>query len=126
MLGGEASAFPDECYTPNPGGKPVLIKYPNRSELPTAVNASPNVFVLMTPVVTMASVLPMSAGDEAGVVGGDDSGVNLNQTTFIMGSSHVFANGQPVVYLGCATMQNLANCEGNLVLVDQAVVLSAP
>src|SRR5262245_61501354 len=114
MIGGEASAFPDSCYTPNPGGgPPVLVHYPNRSELPTAVNTAPNVLVLMTEVVTVASVLPPSSEDEEGVDGGENSDVNMSATTFIMASSRVFANGQNVVYLGCATMQNLANCEGS-------------
>ncbi|MCC7389849.1 MAG: DUF4150 domain-containing protein [Phycisphaerales bacterium] len=127
MVGGECSAFPDRCSTPNPGGgPPVLINYPNASALPTAVSASPSVFVLMTPVITMASVLPTSTEDEPGVYGGESSKVNLSETTFITGSSRVYACGQPVVYLGCATMQNLANCEGALVRVDQGVVLTAP
>jgi Domain of unknown function (DUF4150) len=123
MEGGAAIGEPDVCLT-----TPLLlpIPYVDTGQLNITVGAAPNVFVRMMPVVLLPSVIPTSTGDEPGRFGGVVSGTTKGQVAFTQASSKVFAAGNPVVYLGCTTVQNNANTAGTLSSVTQTVVLVAP
>ena len=122
MAGGKAVGPGDVCidifYLP--------ISYENTGTLTIAVNTAPTVLIQMMPVVVLPSNLPSSEGDEEGVNEGVISGEHMEKIQFTQASSKVFAAGNPVVYLGCTTVQNDMNVTGTLTEVTQQVVLVAP
>jgi hypothetical protein len=104
--GGMCQAFPDVCKTP-PVATPV--PYPNIAML-TQINggtASSKVLILNKKTATTKTEITMSSGDEAGTAGG---GVVSNRfkgpAKFKKGSSKVFAEGSPIVYLTSMIGQN--------------------
>jgi Domain of unknown function (DUF4150) len=120
--GGEAFAEPDVCKTPPP------LPYPNVGALSLAQGTAPTVFIEVMPVVILTSYIPTSSGDEVGALKGVVSGKIEGKVRFTEGSATVFAAGQPVVYLGCATTQNgdPPNAVGKVTLVSQTKVFTAP
>lgn len=67
---GIASAFPDVCKTPTPGG-PVPIPYPNISQSSDTSKGSSSVKMDGNPIMLKDSEFKMSSGDEAGSAGGN-------------------------------------------------------
>ena len=59
-------AFPDVCMTPMV--PPVLIPYPNIALGPTAIPSQVTTLIMAMPVHNMATVTPLSNGDNAGVL----------------------------------------------------------
>src|SRR5258706_16462180 len=96
---GMSMVFPDVCKTPSPAG-PVPIPYPNigkasdTSSGPTSVKADGNM------IMTKQAKYMMSAGDEAGSVGGVLSSVIKGQCEFLMYSFNVMIEGSNVCRLG--------------------------
>lgn len=119
---GVALGVPDVCITPPP------LPYPNTGEIPLTVGTAPNVFIECMPVVILTSVVPVSLGDEPGVLRGVVSHKVAGEVRFILGSSKVFAAGQPVIYLGSVTTHNgqPPNVPGAVVVPSQLKVFTAP
>jgi hypothetical protein len=107
--GGMSNAMPDICKTPAPPAPaPVPIPYPN---IATFTQANPGTCTLKTkimnqPVVTKATVLLMTSGDEPGVAGGAASGVFKGPAKAVTFSTKVNFEGQAVVYQTCTIGQN--------------------
>jgi hypothetical protein len=119
--GGEAVGAPDVCKVPPP------LPFVNTGLLATATETATKVFIQMAPAIVLTSILPNSTGDEAGVLGGVISGVNLGRVQFVEASSKVFLSGIPAVTLTCATGQNLKNepnVPGKVTEVAQEVVFA--
>ncbi len=97
--GGNAFAFPDTCLTPAPPAPPVPIPYPNTAMLNQANGAtcSMKVKILNQPVVTKATLIPRTMGDEAGTNGGVMSGMNMGQAAFKLGVPTVKVEGNDIV-----------------------------
>ena len=93
---GVATAFPDVCKTPTPGG-PVPIPYPNISQSSDTSKGSKKVKMDGNPIMLKTSEFKMSSGDEAGTAGGN---VITNKTKgpaqFIMYSFDVKVEGKNV------------------------------
>jgi hypothetical protein len=100
-------AFPDTCIVP--GTPPVPTPFPNSGQNAQASGASGKVLIDNKKSVTVKSEIPMSAGDEAGTLGGVMSGVFKNKIQFKMGSSKVLVEGNKLVYHTCMTGHNGAN-----------------
>ena len=107
-------AFPDVCLTPAPPGPPVPIPYPNIAQLSDATGAATNVNAGGKPVVTEASSISPSSGDEAGSNGGVTSGTTKGECKFTTHSQTVKANGKGIVRLGDSTTQNDQNAVGTV------------
>lgn len=109
--GGTAEAFPDTCKTPAPPAPPLPIPYPNMAQLAQANpgTCSKRVKILNQPVVTKQTIIPMSAGDEAGSAGGVVSGTVKGPVQFKQGSAKVTVEGQPAVFQTCLTGHNGTN-----------------
>jgi Domain of unknown function (DUF4150) len=105
-------AFPNVCTTDTPGG-PVPIPYPSIGQLsdadPVTNGATDGVFAARHPLVTVASRIPTTSGDEAA-----QPGTKGGPVTFPSGSSSVFANGHAVVRLLDPTEQNNGNARGTV------------
>lgn len=93
---GIASAFPDPCKTPTPGG-PVPIPYPNVSQSTDTSQGSASVKCDGQPIMLKGSKFAVSTGDDAGSAGGN---VVTNQlkgaSTFAMYSFDVKVEGKAV------------------------------
>jgi hypothetical protein len=102
-------AFPDVCQTPSPSGT-VPIPYPNIAQLSNATDTASTVKAGGKPVVTEASSVLRSSGDEAGTGGPGPMG----KCTFTTFSKTVKANGKGIVRLGDSASQNGGNAVGTV------------
>lgn len=106
--GGTCNAVPDTCKTPAPPAPPIPVPYPNVAMLmqATPTTCATKVLVLNMPVVTIATKIPMTSGDEAGAAGGIVSGTIKGPAQFTKASAKVMAQGKPVVFQTCTTGHN--------------------
>lgn len=121
-----APPMPYKMPPPPPG---LVAPFPNMGQLATAVKTSTKVKFVAMPAVIETSEIPMSQGDEAGVMGGIVSGVNMQKGVFKKGSSKVLIEGKGCAYLGCMTTHNGANANmpaGNQTSPSQAKVQVNP
>jgi hypothetical protein len=119
-------AFPDVCLTPTPAG-PVPIPYPNIAMGPTAIPVAVNVLFMATPAHNMATVTPLSNGDNAGVAMGVASGMVMGPSRHLTGSFKVLVKGMPATKMTSASLQNSTNAPGMRIVPSQPkVILLAP
>lgn len=106
--GGECVAFPDVCKVPAPPAPPVPTPFPNAAQCANASGASvtKRVKILNKPVLHQGSEIPMSSGDEPGVLKGVVSNTNMDRARFKTFSSKVFVEGSKVVRHLATTGQN--------------------
>ncbi len=100
-----ASAVPDVCKTPSPGG-PVPLPYPNMAMDSNLTDGADSVKIEGNPVANVKAKIATSTGDEPGSVGGIMSNVIKGTCTWKMGSLNVKAEGQSVVRFADATFHN--------------------
>jgi len=128
MGGGMNMGMPDVCNTPTPPtGAPAPIPYPNISTGATA-NPGTTAMTVLTdcmPSLNQASEIPLSNGDEAGVMMGVASGMIMGTTEFVLGSLTVFVGGSPAQRMTSVTGQNgmSMNCPGVSLAPSQVRVL---
>src|SRR5688572_5699376 len=92
QLGGTATGGPDACKTP-PQQAP--LPYPNIALLNTATGFHAKVILGGAPAHSLATKVPMSNGDNAGVTGGVASNKVMNKMTYAAGSTGVLVCGKP-------------------------------
>lgn len=130
-MGGMCFAFPDVCNVPDPvTASPVPTPFPNTAQCPSALpfTCSLIVKVLNQPVLTQASVIPNSDGDQPGVYGGVTSAMIMGPVQYRTGSSRVKVEGLPAVTVLHPTGHNgvSANAPGGAQVVpSQFTVLVA-
>lgn len=96
-MGGMAQGTPDVCKVPAPPAPPIPTPFPNMAQCATANGCTTRVKIMNMPVLTKASQIPMSQGDEAGVAGGVVSGVNMQACAFKTGSAKLKIEGNDAV-----------------------------
>src|ERR1700689_3973287 len=84
--------FPDVCLTPA-GPAVVPIPYPNMAMHAMAAPFCPTILNMMMPALNMASMIPMTLGDQPGVA----NPMFMQMGMFSMGSPKVFLQGMPAV-----------------------------
>jgi uncharacterized Zn-binding protein involved in type VI secretion len=102
---GVATAFPDVCKTPTPGG-PVPIPYPNVAMSSDTSQGSQTVKMDGNPIMLKKSVFSTSTGDEAGSAGGVVSNTFKGKAEFVNYSFDVKVEGKNVPRLGDMMVQN--------------------
>ena len=126
QMSGMNLAVPDVCLTPSPAG-PVPIPYPNISNGPLGVPPVPTVFYGGTPVHNMATTIPLSNGDNAGVALGVASGMVMGPTRHVTAAFTCLAGGLPTTRLTSASIQNSTNAPGMRIVPSQVrVIILAP
>jgi carboxyl-terminal processing protease len=103
-------AFPDPCPTVV-GPAVVPVPYPNLSQNVMAVPSSPNVLVTAAPALTMASMSPLTMGDNSAV-----PGTSMRPQATIVGNPKLLVNGIPATTLTSPTTGNMMNCVGAKVI----------
>ncbi len=118
-------AFPDVCKTPV-GPVVVPLPYPNTSLGPTAIPSQMNVFTIMMPSHNLATIKPMTMGDEPGVLMGVVGPFDMGSTRHTMGSVNLFIGGPPATKMTSPTGQNglAPNAFGATISPAQIVWLS--
>ncbi len=118
--------FPDVCLTPV-GPVPVPIPYPNISLTPMGLPAAYNILLEGLPAHNLATMVPLSNGDNTGVGLGVASGLVMGPTRALTGAFTVLHGGVPATRMTSMNMQNLTNCAGlSLVPGQFKVLLLAP
>lgn len=118
--------FPDVCLTPTPAG-PVPIPYPNIAMGPTAIPAYPKVLFFFCPSHNLATTIPLTNGDNAGVATGVASGMVMGPSRSVTGAFTVLIGAMPAQRLTSVNIQNSTNCPGLRIVPSQVrVLLLAP
>ncbi|NUP14464.1 MAG: DUF4150 domain-containing protein [Polyangiaceae bacterium] len=107
--------FPDVCRTPI-GPLIIPIPYPNFAAHAMAIPFSPVVSAAMIPALNLASVVPLTTGDEPGVA----HWTVMGPGTFDMGNPVVFIDMLPGINLTCPTSGNTCNDEPGMVVAPGA------
>lgn len=112
QTGGMNFAFPDVCLTPIPspvGPIPTPIPYPNTSMTPTAIPSQFKKFTNCGFDHNLMTIIPMSMGDNPGVMMNPLSGMVMGPTRHLMGSMKVFTAGVPATKMLSMSGQNGAS-----------------
>lgn len=123
------ATVPDVCKTPPPPPG-VPIPYPNiaQNSMATASTVTQKVKVNGMAAFLKGTEIPMSSGDEPGVLKGITSSTNMNKMKVADGSSKVFAEGKALVTVMCPTKHNGASANAPMGMVaspGQTSVLAA-
>ena len=97
--------FPDACKVPVPPAV-VVIPFPN---IALTAMATPNVFnqfISAMPVHNLLTTIPLSNGDEPGVLGGVVSSMFIGPSRHLLGSFKVFKSCMPSTKMLCPSGQN--------------------
>jgi hypothetical protein len=122
QAGGMSTAFPDVCKTPA-GPVVVPIPYPNMALLPMSVGFCPTILFGGAPAHNLTSIVPLTMGDDAGVLGGILSGIIMGPSTCMDGAFTVLLDGAPATRLTSSTLQNEINAPGICAVPSQTEVL---
>jgi len=98
QIGGMNMAMPDVCKTPAPPPVGMVpIPYPNMAQLAVALPVTACLKVLISGgfAHNLLTTIPVSNGDEAGVLGGVVSQVFIGPSKHLMGSTSVLYGGMP-------------------------------
>ncbi|CAH0249242.1 DUF4150 domain-containing protein [Roseomonas sp. CECT 9278] len=114
-------AFPDVCITP--AVPPVPIPYPNMAMGPTAIPSQFNSLVLGAPMHNMSTTIPLTNGDNAGVLLGVASGTVMGPSRHLTAAFTILIGGAPGTRLTSMSLQNSTNIPGCRVVPSQTLVL---
>ena len=114
--------FPDVCLTPA-APAPIPVPYPNIAMGPTAVPNVPTVLTNFMPTHNMATVVPLTNGDNAGVAMGVASGTVMGPRRHLTGAFTVLISGMPATRVTSVSLGNSTNCPGARLVPSQVGVL---
>lgn len=121
QLFGVDLAFPDVCLTPMP--TPTPIPYPDIALGPTAIPNAFNILFMGMPAHNMATITPLTNGDNPGVATGVASGTVMGPSRHLTGSFTVLLKGTPATRLTSMSLQNATNAIGMRIVPSQFKVL---
>ena len=107
--------FPDVCLTPAVPS-PIPIPYPNMAMNAMAAPFCPTILLTCMPALNMASMIPMTLGDNAGVA----NPLFMQMGRYTMGNPTVMLEALPAINLTCPTTGNMMNNPVGAVLVPSA------
>ncbi len=123
QMAGMNLAFPDVCLTPAPPAPPIPIPYPNIAMPMMAVPNVLNVLVMAMPAHNLGTTIPMTNGDNAGLLTGVASGTVMGPSRHVTGAFTVLLNGMPATRMTSMSIQNSTNAPGCQLVPSQPVVL---
>jgi hypothetical protein len=109
------------CLTPTP--PPVPIPCPNLALAPMGVPAAYTVLFMSAPAHNLATKVPMTNGDNAGVALGVASGTVMGPSRHLTAAFTVLVGGSPAPRLTSMSLQNSTNCPGMRIVPSQGKVL---
>ena len=120
---GQDMGFPDVCMTPT-APSPIPVPYPNIAMGPMAIPNVPTILILGMPVHNLGTTIPMTNGDNAGVLLGVASGTVMGPSRHLAGSFTMLYMNMPGTRLTSPSLQNSTNCPGVRVVPSQTLVLN--
>lgn len=120
---GQDLGFPDVCMTPA-APSPIPVPYPNIAMGPMAIPNVPTILILGMPVHNLGTTIPMTNGDNAGVLLGVASGTVMGPSRHLAGSFTMLYMNMPGTRLTSPSLQNSTNCPGVRVVPSQTLVLN--
>lgn len=120
MMGMDFCMIPDFCKTPPVG---IPLPYPNIALAPMGVPPAFKVLLVGAPAHNMMTVIPMSFGDEPGLMGGLISGIIKGSSRKLTGAFTTLFMGLPATRLTSLCLMNLCNTLGMTVVPSQVKVL---
>ncbi|MBR0667389.1 DUF4150 domain-containing protein [Roseomonas hellenica] len=113
-------AFPDVCLTPP---VPVPLPYPDIALGPTAIPSQVRVMIMAMPQHNLATVTPLTNGDNTGVATGVASGTVMGPSRHLTASFTTLIGGMPATRLTSMSLQNSTNMVGARIVPSQVRVL---
>ena len=101
---GQDMGFPDVCITPA-APSPLPIPYPNIAMGPMAVPNCPTILIMGAPAHNMGTTIPMTNGDNAGVLLGVASGTVMGPSRHLTGAFTVLFHGMPATRLSSVSLR---------------------
>lgn len=100
--------MPDVCKVPAPPAPPIPTPFPNQAQglMANPGTAATKVLIANMPGHSLKTVIPISMGDTAGVLGGIISSKIMMECRSLMGSTKVMVQGQPATKMSAITGQN--------------------
>lgn len=123
-MGGMDTAAPDTCLVPAAAGAPVPTPLPNMAPTPTTIPTQFKALIMCLPAHNMASMKPLTSGDEPGVQMGVASGMIKGPSRNLLGSTNYFPGCMPATKMLMPTLQNNTNAPGASLVPSQLKVLS--
>ncbi len=121
---GTDTGFPDVCLTPAPPSpSPVPIPYPNIAMGPMGVPAAYNILFMGAPAHNMATSIPLTNGDNAGLATGVASATVMGPSRHLTAAFTVLVGGMPATRLTSMSLQNSTNTLGARLVPSQVKVL---
>jgi len=114
--------FPDVCLTPA-GPAMVPVPYPNIAMAPMAVPSQTILMIMGMPAHNLATLIPMTNGDNAGVGMGVASGLVMGPSRHLTASFSVLFGGMPATRLTSVSLQNSTNAPGVRLTPSQMLLL---
>lgn len=118
-------AFPDVCKTPI---GPVItpVPYPNIAMSVMAIPSQVNVLLMFMPAHNLMTTTPISNGDNAGVLLGMVSQLEMGPSMAAMGSTNLIIGVAPAIKMTSPTKQNgvVPNAAGLKATPSQVVMMS--
>ncbi len=111
--------FPDVCKIP-----PMIpVPFPNLAMPEMAVGAAYNILNVCAPAHTLATTIPLTQGDDPGVLGGLISETDMGPSRRLTAAFTILLDGMPATRLTSIGIQNLINCPGITLVPSQLTVL---
>lgn len=114
QLPGLALGFPDVCKTPVPP-LPHIDAATSSMGIPVVWN----MWLMCAPVHNLATPVPVTLGDTAGVGGGLISQTFMGQSRYMTGAYRMLVRAMPIVRMTSLTLQNNVNAPGIQVFSPQ-------
>ncbi|MDB5315691.1 MAG: type secretion protein [Rhodospirillales bacterium] len=97
--------------------------YPNIALGSTAIPSQVTTQIMAMQVHNMATVMPLSNGDNAGLLTGVASGMVMGPSRHLLGSFTTIIGGMPMTRLTSITLQNSTNMVGCRLVPSQVTML---
>ncbi|XXX76723.1 DUF4150 domain-containing protein [Sorangium sp. So ce134] len=114
--GGLDFGVPDVCL-------PGPVPYPNTASRTMATSVAYKVILGRGPAHTLATVIPISMGDNPGILGGVISRRNMGPSRRLVPYPKLLLQNKPAVRLGASGIQNQINVNGTTIAPSQVKVL---
>jgi hypothetical protein len=111
--------FPDVCKLPTL----VPVPFPNIGLSPMGVGAAYNILNVCAPAHNLLTTVPITMGDNAGILGGVVSQTDMGPSRRVTGSFTILLDGIPATRLTSMGPQNTINCPGMTIVPSQLTVL---
>jgi hypothetical protein len=115
--------IPDVCKLPTL----IPVPFPNFAVPDMAIGAAYNILHVCAPAHTLLTTIPITQGDDPGLLGGLVSQTDMFESRRVTGAFTVLLDGMPATRLTSIGLQNLINCPGVTLVPSQfTVVYLAP